>query len=199
MRIYDITQELFTCAVFPGDPAPERQVLAVIGEDTPYNLTAFSMCAHNGTHVDAPSHFFKDGDTVDMIGLEKTLGFAYVCSKTGELYECDALEIIEKAKNCSAESSRRILIKGNAVITKSAAEVFSKNGVLLVGVTSQSVGPIDAPMEVHMILLESKTVLLEGLCLDNVADGVYFLCAQPINLGGCDGAPVRAVLIDFGE
>ena len=93
----------------------------------------------------------------------------------------------------------RILINGNAVITESAAKAFSQYGVSLIGVTSQSVGPESSPMAVHKILLECKTVLLEGLRLDGVEDGVYFLCAQPINLGGCEGAPVRAILIDFSK
>lgn len=36
-----------------------------------YNLTAFSMCAHNGTHIDAPFHFIKDGKTVDCNGVQR--------------------------------------------------------------------------------------------------------------------------------
>lgn len=56
MKIYDITQELFGCVVFGGDPAPQRQVLNTISGGSLYNLTAFSMCSHNGTHIDAPYH-----------------------------------------------------------------------------------------------------------------------------------------------
>ena len=57
MTIYDISQEVFSCRVFPGDPAPERRVLSSMEKGDLYNLTAFNMCAHNGTHVDAPFHF----------------------------------------------------------------------------------------------------------------------------------------------
>ena len=63
--IYDISQELFSCAVYPGDPAPTREVLADMEKGDIINLTAFSMCAHNGTHLDAPAHFVKGGKTVD--------------------------------------------------------------------------------------------------------------------------------------
>ena len=52
-------------------------------------------------------------------------------------------------------------------------------------------------MEVHQILLSVGTVLLEGIRLTSVPDGVYFLNAAPLNLGNADGAPCRAVLIDF--
>ena len=32
MKIYDISQEIYTCKVFPGDPAPQREVLAKIAD-----------------------------------------------------------------------------------------------------------------------------------------------------------------------
>ena len=54
MIIYDISQEVYSCQVYPGDPAPEKRVLSSMEKGDLYNLTAFSMCAHNGTHIDAP-------------------------------------------------------------------------------------------------------------------------------------------------
>ena len=59
--IYDISQEVFTARVWPGDPSPAREVLGDIRKGDMVNLTAFSMCAHNGTHIDAPSHFLVNG------------------------------------------------------------------------------------------------------------------------------------------
>ena len=67
MKIYDITQELFSCVVFPGDPAPQKNTLCSMSKGDLYNLTSFSMCAHNGTHIDAPSHFIIDGKNIDEI------------------------------------------------------------------------------------------------------------------------------------
>ena len=49
MTIYDISQEVFSCQVFPGDPAPERRVLSSMEKGDLYNLTAFNMCAHKLT------------------------------------------------------------------------------------------------------------------------------------------------------
>ena len=59
--IMDITQELFSCHVYPGDPHPEMTRLQRIENGDVCNLTAFSMCAHTGTHVDAPFHFLQNG------------------------------------------------------------------------------------------------------------------------------------------
>ena len=78
MKIYDISQDVFGCEVYPGDPVPEKKIVASMEKGELYNLTAFSMCAHNGTHIDAPFHFLKDGKTVDEIPLNKMIGFCFV-------------------------------------------------------------------------------------------------------------------------
>ena len=127
------------------------------------------------------------------------IGYTFVTTHSGELSSDDAIHILEKAKQNSLESAKRILIKGDATVTLSAAEVFEKNHIVLIGVESQSVGPEKAPMAVHLALLEKEIVLLEGLRLFDVSEGVYFLCAAPLALAGSDGAPCRAILIQFDD
>ena len=195
MKIYDISQEVFGCKVFPGDPAPEKKTLESIEKGSKYNLTAFGMCAHNGTHIDAPFHFINDGKTVDEIRLEAVVGLAYVAEHQSIVTGDDAVEIIEKAKRLNPESAKRILIKGDAEVSLEAAKVFASSDILLVGNESQTVGPENAPMEVHLVLLGTDVVLLEGIRLSEVPEGVYFLCAAPLNLSGAEGSPCRAVLI----
>lgn len=196
MEIYDISQEVFTCRVYPGDPAPKKKVLNSMEKGEMYNLTSFSMCAHNGTHIDAPYHFIKNGKTVDEISLEYFVGRAYVAEHQGVVTEDDALKIIKKAEKQNTESAKRILIKGDAEISLEAAKVFASSNMLLLGNESQTVGPKNAPMAVHCALLSAGVVLLEGICLEAVSEGSYFLNAAPLNLAGADGAPCRAVLIE---
>lgn len=191
--IYDITQELFSCRVYPGDPKPVYERVMKTANGDMCNLTKFSMCAHNGTHVDAPFHFIGDGKTIDQVGLSSFVGDCYVGTKNGDVSADDAKALLAAAKEAGA--AERILIKGEAVVTKEAAEVFSEAGILLLGNESQTVGPLEAPMEVHLILLGKGIVLLEGIELSEVSEGRYFLSAAPLNLGGADGAPCRAYLI----
>ena len=90
------------------------------------------------------------------------------------------------------------MIKGDATVTEDAARVFATAGILLLGNESQTVGPENAPMAVHKILLSKGIVLLEGIVLDGAKEGRYILNAAPLNLKGFEGAPVRALLIDEG-
>ena len=195
MKIYDISQEVFSCRIYPGDPKPEKKILSSMENGDLYNLTAFSMCAHNGTHIDAPRHFLKDGKAVNAMGLESFVGMAYVAEHRGIVSGDDAARIMESAKAQNLEAAKRILIKGDAEVSAEAAKVFAAAGILLLGNESQTVGPEDAPMQVHLILLSSNVVLLEGIRLAEVSQGVYLLNAAPLNLSGADGAPCRAILI----
>ncbi|MBR4144192.1 MAG: cyclase family protein [Lachnospiraceae bacterium] len=201
MQIYDISQEVFSCAVYPGDPQPVREVKLRISEGAVCNLTAFEMCAHNGTHVDAPFHFIDGEETIDKVPLDKFIGPAYVAEHNGDITAETAERILSEAKSADTVSGadpwERILVKGDAVMTKEGAEVFVKAGIKLFGNESQTVGPLEAPMEVHLIMLGAKVVLLEGVRLSEVPVGTYLLNAAPINLGGSDGAPCRAVLISL--
>ena len=196
MKIYDISQEVFGCVVFPGDPAPERTVLCSMARGDLYNLTQFSMCAHNGTHLDAPAHFLRDGGTVDAIPLTATVGKAFVADFDGLCTAADAEEILRRAASHDPESAKRILLKGKTTVSLEAARVFAEAGILLIGNESQTVGPEDAPMQVHLVLLGAGVILLEGIRLSHVPEGVYLLSAAPLSLGGAEGAPCRAVLID---
>lgn len=199
MKIYDISQEIFGCQVYPDDPTPKKIVLKSTEDGDEYNLTEFSMCTHNGTHIDAPFHFLADGKTVDEIDLDAFVGMAYVAEIHGVIDANDANRIIENAKRANPESAKRILLKGNVEVSFEAAKTFASSNLLLLGNESQTFGPQNAPMAVHKALLSEGVVLLEGIRLGDVSEGAYFLNTVPLNLSGADGAPCRAILIDFAS
>ena len=187
MQLYDISQEVLSCKVYPGDPKPEATKLCDMAKGDLYNLTAFSMCAHNGTHIDAPSHFIKDGKTVEQLPPETFVGECTVAYFQGDVTAEDAQRLVDTG-------ARRILLSGPATVTEAAAKVFA--GILLLGNESQTVGPMDGPMAVHKVLLAKEIVLLEGIVLNHVSEGKYLLNAAPLNFAGFDGAPCRAWLME---
>lgn len=192
MKIYDISQEVFSCAVYPGDPTPEKETLCATNRGDLYNLTAFSMCAHNGTHVDAPFHFLPEGKTVDQIALQAFVGRCFVAWHRGDVTAEAAAQILAKSNG-----AERILLAGPVTVTAEGAAVFASSNLKLLGNEGQTVGPENAPMQVHKILLSQNIALLEGIILNDVPEGHYFLNAAPLNLAGCDGAPCRAILIPW--
>ena len=175
MKIIDITQPLLNCKVYPGDPEPKLERICETAKNNAYNLSSLSMCLHNGTHIDAPFHFIDSGKTVDKIDLSAFVGDCFVARERGEINDKKAREILDKARSVGAE--KRILIAGEITVTEEGAKVFA-DSVTLLGNESQSVGPLNAPMPVHLILLGRGVVLLEGIVLDGVKEGKYFLSAS---------------------
>lgn len=196
MKIYDISQEVYDCTVFPGDPKPQKEIKLRVADGDVCNLSELHMCVHNGTHVDSPFHFFDEGKTIDQMPLEAYVGKCYVTEEEGKITDEMALGILAVARKADPEAAKRILIKGKAVVSFEAAMVFAEANILLLGNESQTVGPENAPAQVHYALLGNEVTLLEGIRLAHVPEGVYLLNAAPLNLGGSDGAPCRAILLE---
>ncbi|MDR0949660.1 MAG: cyclase family protein [Lachnospiraceae bacterium] len=187
MKIIDISQELFTCHVFPGDTPPQYERVKTIDPDL-YNLTNITMCVHNGTHVDAPKHFVADGKSIDELDLSVFYGKCTVVEVSGLINE-------ETMKDILQHSQERLILKGTCELSNEAVHLLTFSHVKLIGVESQTVGNPQEPRSIHVALLQKSIIPLEGLHLSAVTPGDYILCAFPLALGGSDGSPVRAVLL----
>ena len=207
MKIHDITQEVFSCRVFPGDTGPAYKQASAISAGAVCNLSVIEMGVHNGTHLDAPWHFLDDGKKMDEIDLERCIGPALVVAWHGEITAAAIRQICRN--NPDNPACQRLLFKGDCSLSLDGAKALTKYQVKLIGVESQSVAPSEAPVPVHLELLANEIMILEGLVLCDVptkdtigteagelAVGEYFLLALPLKLGGRDGSPCRAVLLE---
>lgn len=190
MKIIDISRETFTAPNYDDDPQAKFKWFRKIGKSSEYNLSVFGMTPHTGTHLDAPLHYFENGESVDKCSLEKCYGSCTVVSINGILTGEDMDKLLPYCK-------KRLLIhgKGKASLELSAARVLTDNGILLVGIDAVSISFREQEEEVHKELLSKGTLILENLNLDGVRDGNYILSALPLKLGGMEASPVRAVLL----
>lgn len=185
MRIYDISRDIMSTPVYPGDPVPKQTRVMKLENGELCNLSVIEMCAHNATHVDAPNHFIEDGYTIEDIPMTNCVGHCTIA----EFNEPITGEQIEKLLKTS---KKRIIFKGTGELTQSAAFALATGGVKLVGVENQSVGD----EKIHLELLGAEITLLEGLALSKVDAGDYYLVAAPIKMAGLEGAPCRAILLE---
>ncbi len=209
MTLYDIsltyTEDLPT---WPGDPTIQLKQISSIENGEMANVTHLSMCAHSGTHVDAPDHFLGNGKTVESIPLELMIGPAAVV-------EIPAEGTITTADLISAQipaGIKRILLKtansevwaaGNMEFQEDfiapdgeAAKYLVELGIEVIGVDYLSVAPFTDPEPTHKTLLEAGVLIIEGLDLSGVEPGEYTLYCLPLKIGGSDGAPARVLLMD---
>ena len=189
MKLYDISKEIFSDAVFPGDPAPAFQPAQRLAEGGHCNLTQVTLGTHSATHMDAPWHFVPGGKTIDQVELSRCVGPCQVVEAQGLLEKTWAASVLQ-------QGVKRLLLKGQAQLSVEAAQELAQGGLLLLGVEAMSVAPDDDPAPVHRALLEREVAVLESIDLRQVPAGDYILLAQPLKYGGLDGAQVRALLVE---
>lgn len=191
MKIIDISNDLLTAEVFPDDPIPELTRLKEISLDSYYSLSSINACLHNGTHVDAPSHFLPEGDTIEQYDLEKFIGPCRVIEVSSGIITGQLVE------DCFPRDCKRILIKskGKAYLHETAAEVLAYLGYELVGTDGVTIESPESNGTTHRALLGKGIAILEGLDLEEVTNGEYFLIAPPVKIGGAEAAFSRAILV----
>ncbi len=83
MELIDLSHTLDSnIPIYPGDPTFSCCPFITIAKDG-VNVHQISMGSHSGTHVDAPSHFVENGQSVDVIPLDRFVGRAIVIDLTG--------------------------------------------------------------------------------------------------------------------
>ncbi len=191
VRLIDISKDLRTSAVYPGDPAPKFEVFSSIAAGDACNMALLTTVLHAGTHADAPLHFLRTGRDIANVPLEPFIG------------ECTVLEVNERVITGSYVDEHfpkvdRLLIKsgGKAYFDRTGAEEAAYLSIKLIGMDGMSVGCPADQTGPHRALLGEGVAILENLELSHVTPGKYFLLAPPVKIGGVDGAPVRAVLMD---
>ena len=67
MHIYDVSVPISTrTPTYPGDPGIEIRQWLSLDKGDAANVTALSIGAHTGTHIDAPAHFLRGGQKVEL-------------------------------------------------------------------------------------------------------------------------------------
>src|SRR5436190_210975 len=64
--------------IYEGDAPLKFDFLKDMRRGDALTLSAYSMGAHSGTHIDAPMHFVRDGAPIDQVPLEPLIGPARV-------------------------------------------------------------------------------------------------------------------------
>ncbi len=191
MKILDISRELLSAPVYPGDRAPTVTRVTDAGLGDIATVSEISACLHNGTHLDAPCHFFPDADDITAYPLDTVCGECFVVEASGVLTGEEMERILSLRVGIE-----RLLLKGGATLSQSAAFVLCDAGIKLIGVEGTSVAVASETAVVHRKLLAEPIAILENLDLSDAAEGWYLLFAAPIKIDHADGAPVRALLLE---
>lgn len=169
--------------------------------------SAITMNLHTGTHVDAPSHFIREGKTIEDISLDVMMGAAVVIRIPDEIrvITADVLSLADIPKGTVRlllhtansqlwESNKREFYEDYTALAADGAEWCVAHGIRLIGIDYLSIQRFADGPEVHKILLSAEVVVIEGLNLTGVEAGTFQLYCMPIKLQGLEAAPARVLL-----
>ena len=196
-----------TTPVYAGDAPMKFDFLKDMRKGDGFTLSAYSMGAHSGTHMDAPMHFIKDGASVDRVPLEPLIGPARIIDIPDSVQSINGAEL---AKH-DWKGAERVIFRTRsslhgwmhsptfhrdfAYVAPDAAQQLADAGVKMVGVDYISAEQFGAPAPLtHRTLLGKGIPIVEGFQLDSIPAGDYDLIVLPIKVGGHEGAPARAIL-----
>jgi len=196
-------------AVFPGDTAFSREVLMDTSRGDHITLSTVRATVHLGAHADAPSHYGRDGATIDRMPLERFIGPCVVIDVSRSAV-VDAASRRRVATSDLGEiplGIERVLLRtgsnpdpdrwhaGFLGLEPSLIDHLADRGVRLVGVDTPSVDTADSKdLPAHARCLARGVSIVEGLLLTRVPPGSYEFIGLPLKLEGCDASPIRAVL-----
>ena len=194
---------------FPNDPQLAVRIHTTVGQSG-YNLSHLSLSSHQGTHLDAPFHFYDDGATLDQMPLDRFCGPARLVDLAPgtALAASTPLTVKTFAPHADAfQPGARVLYRTGwdrmfgeerfftefPTLTLDAARWIAGRGIGLLGMDTPT--PSTDWLECHHILLEKavEIVIVEGLTNLHLLPAVFRFIGFPLNIKGRDGSPIRAV------
>lgn len=170
--------------------------------------TIITIDTHSGTHVDAPSHFLRDGKTIDQIHLNRLVGKSVVLDVTN-VQEKITRDVLAQFDHLITENDIVLLKTQNSAtnatdkftphfvyLEVSGAEYLKEKKIKAVGIDYLGIEHSQQGHLTHKMLMEHDIVIIEGLRLVHVAQQEYFFVCLPLLAVGLDGAPARAMLIE---
>ncbi|MEI7856044.1 MAG: cyclase family protein [Methanomicrobiales archaeon] len=197
MVFFDVTRPLSAeTLVYPGDLKPSfRQ-----RDEGNYLISDLHMSSHTGTHIDAPVHYLKHGETIDTIPLINLIGRCRVVDVSDAGSTITAKHLTGKTDNIdrlllkTSFSGCNQFIEDYPSLSFDAAKYITGKRILCIGIDSPSIESYHCDGTVHRELLGKNCIIIELLDLSAVPEGDYDMIALPLRLEGLDGSPARVVL-----
>lgn len=210
IRMVDLSLDIYDGAP-TFDPDPTTMITPHLGiGDLGYNMTRITMSSHFGTHLDAPFHFFDDGETVEKLDLRPGFGEAHVIDLThkqhrSEILVSDFLPSLEQVTagcrlilrtNWDREYPHPHYFSDQPYLGLDACAWLVERGVATVAMDMPTIYPGEY-IKAHHLLLGANVLVIEGLAhLDRLESSRVFLIALPLRLRGRDGSPCRVVALE---
>lgn len=204
MKIIDISKTISEDMIVYKNRDSKRikRTIAMDYEKGHYYESRVDFDMHCGTHIDAPLHMIKGGNTIENIDLSKVIGHC----KVFDLTNIEKYIVKDNIKDLDIKENDIIIFKTKnsydieynpkfVYVEEDAAKYLVDIGIKCIGIDAMSLERDKPHHPSHKVILEKGIVIIEDLQLKDVEEGNYFLSCLPLKIKGSEASPVRAVLI----
>ncbi|HEY9060350.1 MAG TPA: cyclase family protein [Pseudobacteroides sp.] len=209
MKIIDVSMTIHRDMPVYKNKDEKRPVITVTSDfkkGSSYE-SRIDMDLHTGTHIDMPLHMIEGGKTSESLDIHRLVAKCFVIDLTGVegkiteydlrskvLPSCDF--ILFKTKNSFCTNFDPDFV----YLDVTGAEYISSIGIKGVGTDALGIERAQPGHETHKILLGSGIIIIEGLRLAHVEEGIYQMIALPLKIDKTEALPARVILapdVDF--
>jgi kynurenine formamidase len=219
-RVVDLTYTLDARQpALAGHPRLQITAVHTFAEHGRSNM-AISCSLHQGTHVDAPSHFVEGQASIDAVPLDRLVGPAVLADLRGRVGPGNLVQVadIQAGLPPGVEIRGKILVlfTGWSAARFHQPDYYERSpglhGETAAWLARQGIRALvlDMPTDVatpggprhgdapgHRALLGAGIPLIEHVgYLDQLQSRQFLLIAAPIKVGGGDGAPARVLALE---
>ena len=205
MKIYDVSMTIHKDVMVWKDKPEKKPILEVVS-DFDYAAayeTKLTMNLHTGTHMDFPLHMIKDGQNSDHLDLNKLITVV----KVFDLSHLTESIQVEDIKDFNIKTNDFVLFKTRnsfedtfnnkfVYLGESAASFLADQHIKGVGVDGLGVERDQAGHPTHKLLFNANAIIIEGLRLKDIQQGIYMMYALPIKIKGVEALPLSIILIE---
>ena len=209
--IIDLSQSINSdIKLYPGSPNVSFLKWSKYSIDG-YDSEAIFLSTHTGTHMDAPSHFIKGAEPIDIIDVNRfVMNNVHLLNISKSSNQLITTEDIINSNTDIKENDSIIFstgwehnynsdnyINSNPGLSPDAATYLSNKKINAVAIDSPSIDSgIESKFPVHQILLKNDVLIIENICnLTQIDKKILKLIAIPLKLQGATGSPIRALAI----
>ncbi len=207
MKVLDLSHTLDAgISVWPGTEQPAFDQVTIDG----CTETRMTLYTHNGTHLDAPFHIFKEGKSLDDFPADKFTGKGMVidCAHLGgeeitpgflQQHEAEIVrsEFVLFRSGWSRKWRTKEYFEDFPVLNADAARWLTQFGLKGIGLDCISLDRVaDAHLPNHHIVLKKDILIIENLAdLDVLPPSGFIFQCFPLKIVRADGSPTRAVAL----
>jgi arylformamidase len=178
---------------------PQFQVQNNLDRGGSYETT-LSINLHTGTHIDFPLHMQTNGQTSTGFNPARLITEVRVidCGDTVMIDDTFLAKqnigvgsfILLKTKSSFSQT----FLFDFPYLNERGAKYCTTLKLLGVGIDALGIERDQPAHQTHHELMNHNIIILEGLRLQEVPEGIYDMIALPISIPGMDALPVRAIL-----